>query len=113
LCEIGDGDDADVQPAEPLARTAETGRAGFAVGRLVATPGALDAVPLAEIAAALDRHRAGDWGDVSNADRAANDASLSGGRRLMSAYRTEAGVTFWVITEADRSATTILLPDEY
>lgn len=98
---------------EPPVMILAVDRAKFPLGRLVCTPGAGDAVPSAEMAAALDRHLAGDWGDVSPEDRAENDLSLREGARLLSAYRTEAGVTFWVVTEADRSVTTVLLPAEY
>ena len=62
---------------------------------------------------ALRRHARGDWGDLDDEDRKANDRALQEGSRLFSAYKTKAGVKFWIITEADRSATTVLLPDEY
>ena len=61
----------------------------------------------------LDRHARGDWGEVDVEDQQANQDALLHGERLLSAYRTSAGVRLWVITEADRSATTILLPEEY
>jgi hypothetical protein len=81
----------------------------------VATPGALEA--LAESgqspAVFLVRHAGGDWGLVDEEDRLLNDEALRDGSRLLSAYETVRGVKLWVITEADRSATTILLPDEY
>lgn len=85
----------------------------FPLGRILATPGAVEAVPQAELLAAIARHASGDWGDVDEDDRNANDAALRDGARLLSAYRTEAGVKFWIITEADRSTTTVLLPEEY
>jgi hypothetical protein len=87
--------------------------AKFPAGRLVATPGALGALSQANIEESLRRHLAGDWGDVSDADRAENGAALQYGDRLLSAYRTGDGRKFWVLTEADRSVTTVLLPDEY
>jgi hypothetical protein len=80
---------------------------------LVCTPGIEDEVPLTEVVTALERHLAGDWGEVDEEDRAENDLSLREGFRLLSAYRTRHGVKFWVITEADRSLTTVLLPSEY
>lgn len=86
---------------------------GFSLGQVVATPGALETIPPEDISKALARHRAGDWGEVGKADWAENELSLREGFRLLSAYRDGNGVTFWVITEADRSATTILLPEEY
>jgi len=66
-----------------------------------------------DIATALARHARGDWGDVSDADWAENEASLSHGLRLFSVYHDRTGVKFWIITEADRSARTVLLPDDY
>ena len=59
------------------------------------------------------RHQAGDWGDVSEHDRQENELSLKQGFRLLSVYRAASGVKFWIITEADRSATTVLLPQDY
>lgn len=85
----------------------------FPTGRLVATPAVLDEVPKPELLAAFQRHMRGDWGEVSEADWAANDCAVQNGDRLLSAYKSNAGVKFWVITEADRSYTTILLPSDY
>ena len=87
--------------------------ARFLLGRLLATPGALREVPEPEIQVALHRHARGDWGEVGEEDRIANDEALSEGGRVLSAYVTDGGVRFWIITEADRSATTVLLPGEY
>jgi len=90
-------------------------KARFRLGQLVATPGALKAIAEAgqEPLEFLARHQAGDWGEVSAEDQAENEYSLAHGLRLLSAYRTAKGVKLWVITEADRSVTTILLPEEY
>jgi hypothetical protein len=66
-----------------------------------------------DILSALSRHSRGDWGDVGDADREENELSLREGFRLLSAYRAANGTKFWVITEADRSLTTVLLPEEY
>ncbi len=85
----------------------------FPMGRLCATPGALEAVSPEDIAVALDRHLKCDWGDVCEADKHYNNEALRDGDRLLSAYHTSEGQKFWIITEADRSATTVLLPDEY
>jgi hypothetical protein len=87
----------------------------FKLGDIVATPGALEvlAESAQEIGFFLDRHVQGDWGDVDVHDRQANDDALVHGDRILSAYRTLKGKRLWVITEADRSATTILLPEEY
>ena len=85
----------------------------FPPGNVVATPGALN---LAEqglnLLAYLYRHLTGDWGDLCEEDKAENQFSLQHGFRLLSSYNTPFG-KLWIITEADRSATTFLLPDEY
>jgi hypothetical protein len=87
----------------------------FALGRVVATPGALRALEKAEQApdVFLDRHVNGDWGDVPEEDKQENEVSVEQGFRILSAYTTSAGDRIWVLTEADRSATIILLPEEY
>ncbi|HZY87571.1 MAG TPA: hypothetical protein VFE78_22220 [Gemmataceae bacterium] len=87
----------------------------FPLGQLAATPAALRALATAgqSPAAFLARHRAGDWGEVGAADWRANDSALRHGGRLLSAYRTAKSVRLWVITEADRSVTSVLLPEEY
>ena len=85
----------------------------FRLGRLLATPGVLAQVPNDEMLAALSRHVSGDWGDVDEHDRSENELSLKEGFRLLSVYHTRSRVKFWIISEADRSATTCLLPEEY
>ena len=85
----------------------------FSLGQVVATPGALEGIPQEEVIAALRRHHHGDWGELCPEDREENDRSLLDGGRLFSAYASQAGTRFWIITEADRSVTTVLLPDEY
>lgn len=87
----------------------------FPLGRVVATPGALRALERAEQLPAefLDRHVNGDWGEVPEEDKQENEFSVEHGFRILSAYTTSAGETIWIITEADRSYTTILLPSEY
>lgn len=87
----------------------------FELGRVVATPGALKALQKAERSPAelLRRHVIGDWGDLSAGDKEANEAALQDGSRIFSAYVLPSGVKLWVITEADRSSTCILLPAEY
>ncbi len=89
--------------------------AKFSLGRTVATPGALDALTDAGEGPAyyLDRHINGDWGDVPPEDVRENELSLKEGFRILSAYTLSTGVKIWLITEADRSSTTILLPEEY
>ncbi len=87
----------------------------FPLGQVVATPGALKALEEARQSPAefLARHRAGDWGDVCPQDKQLNDRAVKDGERLLSAYKTARGVKLWVITEADRSSTCLLLPQEY
>ncbi|MDD5319519.1 MAG: hypothetical protein PHD43_02670 [Methylococcales bacterium] len=86
----------------------------FVLGKTVATRGALEAMQRLEVSplALLSRHQRGDWGNLDKEDKQANDQALTLGDRIFSAYQLEAA-KFWVITEADRSATTILLPEEY
>lgn len=85
----------------------------FKLGQLVATPGVLDsnltAIDMVDI---INRHASCDWGEVCEEDKQLNNAALTDGLRLLSAY-TVNGTKFWIITEADRSVTTILLPEEY
>jgi hypothetical protein len=87
----------------------------FSLGRTVATPGALAALVKAGQSPAefLARHVRGDWGEVDAEDQKANDADIALGGRLLSAYKLSTGVKVWVITEADRSSTCVLLPEEY
>lgn len=85
----------------------------FDPGRLVATPTALRAIPERELFFALQRHLNCDWGDVCEADKRSNTQALKTGERLFSAYHTSDDLKFWIITEADRSATTVLLPQDY
>ena len=87
----------------------------FPLGRLVATPGALALLRSAGedlLPALLERHRSGDWGEVPPEDARENEFSVRHGFRLLSSYQV-AGERLWVITERDRSATTLLLPSEY
>jgi hypothetical protein len=89
-------------------------RAPLPLGRVVATPGALR---LLEVAGGhpfelLARHAAGDWGDLCAFDRRQNEIALRDGYRILSSYDFPAG-RVWIITDADRSITTILLPEEY
>jgi hypothetical protein len=90
-----------------------TSNARFSSGQIVATPGALNAISTGEITAALHRHLQGNWGDLDPEDIQANKRALETQGRLLSAYKTSQGTKFWIITEADRSATTVLLPSEY
>ena len=105
----------------------------FALGRVLATPGALraldeaervrghgarrsgaDGLPARSLATELlARHITGDWGELDAEDQRANEDALVTDARILSAYVLPSGVKLWIITEADRSATTLLLPDEY
>jgi hypothetical protein len=87
----------------------------FSLGQVVATPGALDALEESGqmINEFLDRHVTGDWGELSEEDWRANDYALQEGTRIFSAYTTAIGEKIWIITEWDRSYTTLLLPSEY
>ena len=85
------------------------------LGRVVATPGAMEALGdnTAQALTLLARHALGDWGDTCEEDSRANADALALGNRVVSAYATESGARLWIITESDRSATTLLTPAEY
>lgn len=104
-------------PTEPEAPSATGSEQGpefkFPLGTLVATPGVLSDIPPEDAIVALARHLQGDWGDLCPEDLRANDHALAHGLRILSAYKSQAGVRFWIVTEADRSSTCILLPEEY
>lgn len=87
----------------------------FDLGQVVATPGAVDALNAANQPPIefLSRHVTGDWGELDADDKWENDLSVHNGNRILSAYTLSTSIKIWIITEADRSATTLLLPDEY
>ena len=87
----------------------------FPLGQIVATPGALAVLAESGESASvfLKRHNGGDWGQICQDDKNLNDAAIEEGERLLSEYKTRLGKRIWIITEADRSVTTILLPEEY
>ena len=87
----------------------------FDLGKVVATPGALDALERSSQSAGefLTKHVRGDWGDLDADDAEANRTALLEGGRILSSYKTRLGDKFWVITEADQSSTCLLLPEEY
>lgn len=85
----------------------------FPLGQIVATANAHSKLTPYDIAEALARHVSGDWGLLCDEDWQLNDEALQVGNRLLSAYRSKDGVTFWIITEWDRSTTTILMPEDY
>ena len=84
--------------------------AKFRCGRILSTPNALSQLTQDDILMGIQRHQAGDWGD---GDNGANERALIEGLRLWSVYRAANGTRFWLITEADRSATTVLVPGDY
>ena len=85
----------------------------FKHGQIVATPGALSLEEQGvNLLTFLHRHLSGDWGDLDDEDKAENDFSVKNGFRILSSYNTPEG-RLWIITEADRSVTTFLLPSEY
>jgi hypothetical protein len=85
----------------------------FPLGNVYQTPGVLEAIPTEDVFQALARHQTGDWGELGAQDKQENEFSLGFPSRILSAYRAQTGEKFWIITEADRSATTVLLPSEY
>lgn len=98
-------------------------KALFSIGQLLSTPGALAAVTeeaskrhieeMHVISSLVLSHMTGDWGEVDDEDKELNNQSVKNGTRILSAYTLSTGVKVWIITEADRSVTTILLPEEY
>ena len=85
----------------------------FPLGQIVITPNALGKLASDEILNALNRHAQGDWGDLDKDDKMENDIALKKGFRILSAYTSTDGIKFWIITEAPRTLTTILLPEDY
>ena len=94
---------------------AAAGKPLFALGQVLATPGALELLETHQLTALpfLLRHVTGDWGDICAEDRQSNAEALQYGYRLMSVYVISKAERVWIITEADRSSTTLLLPEEY
>jgi len=84
----------------------------FAIGRLVVSMNALSAISAKDAFTAMRRHAAGDWGECGPEDWQKNEVSLKEGFRLRSVYRSSEEVEFWIVTEADRRWTTILLPED-
>lgn len=85
----------------------------FNLGQMVATPNALAHITQADIMSALTRHVCGDWGDLDDEDKQTNDRAVTEDSRILSAYLAANGTRFWIITEADRTVTTVLLPEDY
>ena len=85
----------------------------FRLGHIVSTPNALQSITQDDILTGIQRHQAGDWGNLTNDDRTANDRALAQGGQILSTYQATNGTKFWLITESDRSVTTVLLPEDY
>ena len=87
----------------------------FSLGQTVATPGALELLETIGRTPSefISKHQSGDWGDLCEEDRELNNDALKDGNRLFSSYKLNDGQKIWVITEADRSSTCVLLPSEY
>jgi hypothetical protein len=92
-----------------------TRRARFSLGMVVATPGAIEAAAAANdvLMRYVARHVLGEWGDLPSEDVRANERALTDGSRLLSAYHLRNGTRIWIWTEADRSSTCVMLPEEY
>jgi hypothetical protein len=87
--------------------------AKFELGQIVITRAAMEVLPNEDVLRALSRHIRGDWGDVDDHDREENELSIKEGFRLFSVYHAADRTKFWIITEADRSSTAVLLPEDY
>lgn len=85
----------------------------FALGEIILTPGAASKLLPDDVADAVSRHARGDWGELDLADRELNDQRLTNGGPIASIYTASNGLKFYVLTEADRTTTTVLLPEEY
>ena len=89
------------------------GNAKFSLGQTVSTRNILDALNPEDLLQAMKRHHSGDWGDLCEEDRQANEEALEHGDRLFSVYHDREETKFYIITEWDRSVTTVLLPEDY
>lgn len=85
----------------------------FPLGKIAATPRVLEMVPKEDIQTALERHAHGDWGIMPEEDKKLKERAVKVGDRVFSAYRSRSDIKFWIITEWDRSVTTVLLPEDY
>ncbi len=93
--------------------TREGSTTRFPLGSVYMTPNAMGQLTDDDVLRALARHGQCDWGDVGAEDKASNDAAFAQGARLLSVYLSAGGVRFWIITEWDRSGTTVLMPEDY
>jgi hypothetical protein len=86
--------------------------AKFRLGRIFSSANAMSRLATEDILAGIQRHQAGDWGDVEPEDHAANERALLTGARIWSVYHAANGLEFWIITEASRESTTVMLPED-
>ena len=91
----------------------ESKTVSFPLGQIVLTANAVERLAFSSIATALLRHARGDWGEVSETSREENERGLQYGMSLLSVYHDWHGIVFWVMTEADRKTSTVLLPADY
>lgn len=103
---------AHLTPSDPTASHPSCATPKFAFGRLVITAQARAVLAPHDVRLALARHVCGDWGECSGADKQANEQALVAGERLLSVYRGAGGTRFWIITDAPRTSTTVLLPED-
>jgi hypothetical protein len=106
----------EIRPAicqEDKAMTITTSVSRFPIGQLVITPGAWGELTQDDVIRGLVRHMGGDWGELDEFDWKQNECAVENGGRLLSRYVARSGEVFWIITEHDRSVTTILMPIEY
>jgi hypothetical protein len=89
------------------------GQISFNLGRTLITSAANSALNLADVTRAMNRHLSGDWGELCPEDIHSNNSAVKNGLRILSAYKDRVGEKFWIITEADRSYTTVMLPSDY
>ena len=109
-----DNADSPTPPSQPpAAKATDSAWRTLELGQIVATSNAASQLPSSAILISLGRHCSCDWGDVCEEDREANEFALINGERIVSVYHTGAGVKFWIITEWDRSITTVLMPEDY
>lgn len=107
-----------VKPLQALAfdglmNVLHTSSAKFQLGRIVTTPRTLNHLTRDDILSGIARHQTGDWGCICAGDKQVNDRALHECRRVLSAYHATNGIRFWIITEADRSTTMVLLYGDY
>jgi hypothetical protein len=85
----------------------------FHVNQVVITKAAADVISGTQVYCGLQLHQMGEWGDICEEDRLANEEALLQGGRLLSVYKIDPETVFWIITEWDLSVTTVLLPEDY